>query len=142
MEKRIRLTEKERNVFETALAAMAGFKRTFGRALEPGFVAELHVALQLDLELVSSVNAPGYDAVGSDGKRYQIKYRSTGTQNVDVNNFEFDELILVNLDEEYQPTAMWRITVDHTKQIFTLRADHRKYQARQDKIKQIGERIV
>lgn len=41
--------------------------------------------------------------------RYQIKFRSVGTLNVDLNNFDFDFLVLVNLDDDLSLAGLWLI---------------------------------
>jgi hypothetical protein len=138
----IGLSDREYRVFEDALRVMAEFSETFGRPLEPSFVAELHVASRLRLKICDEVNRPGYDALDADGRRYQIKYRSVTTANVDVNNFEFDELVLVNLGNDYRLKGMWRMTVDQARTIFVRRDDFRKYQATQKKFKKTAERIA
>lgn len=138
----VSLSTRERQVFENALHAMAEFRETFGRPLEPSFVAELHVATRLGLEICSEVNQTGFDALGPDGKRYQIKYRHRTTLNIDVNNFEFDQLVLVNLDEDYQLVGMWRISVDQARETFTWRKRFRKYQMTQKGFKGVAERIA
>jgi hypothetical protein len=54
-------------------------------------------------------------------------------QNVDLNNFDFDYLVLVILDDEYHLAELWRTTVSEAREIFTWREKHRKYQATQAK---------
>lgn len=141
MEGSMGLSEREREVFEDSLRVMAEFGKTFGRPLKPSFVAELHVAHRLGLEICDEVNRLGFDARGPDGTRYQIKYRGQNTLNVDLNNFEFDEVILVNLDEYYQVTGMWQMTADRARAQFTQRKDYRKYQVTQRQFKKAAERI-
>ena len=136
------MADEKQKVFKDALYAMAKFRKTFGRSLEPSFVAELHVAMKLGLEISSEVNMPGYDAVSTDGKRYQIKYRSKNTLNVDINNFEFDYIILVNLNEDYQPIGMWQLNTGQAKNTFTPRDKFRKYQTTQNMFKKIAKRIL
>ena len=126
--------------FENAIGAMAEFKRVFGRDLKPDFIAELYAAKELQLELVEGPNAFGWDATDKSGLRYQVKQRNA--QNVDVNNFEFDFLILVNLDEAYRLVGLWKMTRDQAKSIFVWRERHRKYQTTQDKVKRFADRIV
>jgi hypothetical protein len=120
---------------------MAEFRKTFDRPLEPGFVAELHVANWLGLEICEEATQAGFDARGPDGTRYQIKYRHQATRNVDVNNFEFDQLVLVNLDDDYQLAGMWCLSVEQAKELFTWRERFRKYQVTQKCFKQAAERI-
>ena len=65
-----------RKVLETAVNSMADFKNTFGRDLSVSILAELYVALELDLSIVSEPNTPGFDLLSEDRTRYQIKHRS------------------------------------------------------------------
>src|SRR5262245_28012809 len=95
----ITLSPAQEQVFQNALQAMASFRRTFGRSLDPALVAELHAALTLDLRLCRGSNTPGFDALDRNGKRYQTKLRTA--QNVDLQNFDFDYLVLVNLDDDF-----------------------------------------
>ncbi len=127
--------------FEQSIKAMADFKAAFGRGLSSDFVAEVYAANALGLKIVE-LNQAGYDALGSGNERYQIKFRSLQTLNVDINNFDFDYLVLVNLDENYQLMGMWRITVAQAKEIFTERAKFRKYQATQGKVKSVADLIA
>lgn len=129
-----------KQTFVKSIRAMADFKAAFGRGLSGEFVAELYAAEELGLKVVG-LNQSGYDALGSSGERYQVKFRSTGTQNVDINNFEFDYLVLVNLDDDYQLTGMWRISVAQAREIFTERLKFRKYQTTQTKVKSVGEAL-
>ena len=95
---RMTLPDEQVQAFDDALAALASFKRTFGRALNEGFVPELHAARVLGLRIVAGVNAAGFDAVDEDGARYQIKLRRA--QNVDLDSFGFDDPVLVALDDD------------------------------------------
>ena len=136
-----RIDEEKLRVFKNAIAAMAEFRKVFHRDLQPSFIAELCAAEELGLEINLTTTEPGFDAIDCSGKRYQIKYRSLGTLNVDLNNFDFDYLILVNLDDDYRLNGMWRITSDQAREVFIWREKYLKYQATQTKVKSIGERI-
>lgn len=125
-------------VLENSIKTMAEFKCAFGRSLSVDFVAKLYVADELGLRIVESGKS-GYDALGSNGERYQVKFRSGQATSVDINNFNFDFLVLVNLDENYHLIGMWRITAAQAKQIFVERVKFRKYQTTQDAIKRAGE---
>jgi hypothetical protein len=127
--------------FERALTAMAEFKQVFGRSLDSAFIAELYAEKELDLKLCSGINTKGYDLHGPNGERYQIKFRNAQTRHVDCNNFDFDYLVLVNLDDKYQLIGMWRITSAQAQKVFTQRENYNKYQARQADIKAIAERV-
>jgi hypothetical protein len=135
------MDDHRRDVFQRTLAAMAEFKRVFGKTLSADFIAELYVATHFELDLSEGVNQAGYDAISAEGVRYQVKNRAISTQNVDINNFNFDYLVLVNLDENYQLIGMWRITTAQAQEISVFRQDYRKYQVTQTKIKAVGERI-
>ena len=135
------LTSERMATFARALSAMAEFRQVFGRRLDEPVVAEIWVAQELGLEMSPRVNEPGFDLIDPTGVRYQVKYRSINTQNVDVNNFDFDYLVLVNLDEDYRLTGMWCITVEQARRIFTPRNKFRKFQATQKKVKATTERI-
>jgi hypothetical protein len=137
----VTLDEQRIHIFEKSLRAIAEFRSAFGRGLREEFVAELYVARRLGLTIVE-INKPGYDALGPNGERYQIKCRSASTLNVDINSFDFDYLVLVNLDGDYLLSGMWRITTDQAKSVFVKRESFRKYQATQTKIRSIGEDLL
>lgn len=134
--------ERERLIaFEAVFPAIAAFKRAFGRDLSADFVAELYAAREFNLELPSRRNEPGSDAVDLAGLRYQVKFRSPGTQNVDVNNFDFDFIVLVNLDDDYALAGLWRMDRATAEGIFVHRPDYRKWQATQVRFKVTAARI-
>jgi hypothetical protein len=83
------------DLLEIAFGVLADLKREFGRDLTSSLLAELHVALELRLRLLGKTNQPGFDLLGSDGKRYQVTQRELKTLNVDLNSFDFDCLILM-----------------------------------------------
>ena len=58
-----------------AVKALVEFKREFNRDLTVSLLAELYVALELDLLPASLSNQQGFDLIGPDGKRYQVKQR-------------------------------------------------------------------
>lgn len=136
----ITLNDKNIGIFKQAIEVMAEFRRTFGRELKPDFVAELYAAYELGLEVFLSPNEPGYDAVDPTGKRYEIKERNA--QNVDLNSFNFDYLILVNLDEDYHLLGMWKLSRERAQSIFVKREKFKKYQATQDKVKANAIKIL
>lgn len=141
MANRIKLDEEKLMIFKNAIAAMAEFRRVFHKDLQPSFIAEIYAAEELGLKINLNITEPGFDAIDSSGKRYQIKYRSLRTQNADFNNFDFDYLILVNLDDHYRLIGMWRITADQARKIFAWRKKYLKYQATQTKVKNNAERV-
>jgi len=134
----IKLDSEKIAAFERAIQAMADFRLSFGRDLSANFVAEIYAARELGLEILEGPNEQGYDAIGGS-LRYQVKHRNA--QNVDLNNFNFDFLVLVNLDDSYKLTGMCRMPVDKAKTLFVWREKFRKYQATQDKVKVHSERL-
>lgn len=85
------VTSEQIEAVRAIVQSAAKFRRAFSKGFTEGLLAEFYAAQHLDLSLCEG-NAQGYDAVGSGGERYQIKFRSVGTLNVDVNNFDFDFL--------------------------------------------------
>ena len=141
MQRFSQLTDQEQRVFRAALETMAAFHKTFERPLDASFIAELYVAQMLKLQISKEVNQPGYDAISKDGQRYQIKYRAAGTQNIDLNNFDFDNLVLVNLDKTYSLIGMWQLSAQQARKIFVAREEFRKHQTTQKKFKEHAEKI-
>lgn len=127
---------------DKALPALAAFKKAFGRDASPFFIAELLAARQFELKLHEGSNEVGSDGVAADGKRYQIKHRNPGTQNVDLNNFEFDFIVLVNVDDNYTVTGMWKMDRDAAKKTFVHRPEYRKYQATQKAFKAAAQKAL
>jgi hypothetical protein len=142
MKKYIRLTNKNRPLFKKAVQIMAEFRRIFSRSLGEDFLAELHLADRLKLKVCGEVNKSGYDAVDNSGKRYQIKYRDTKSQNVDVNNFNFDHVLLVNLGSNYELMEVWEMDRCKAKKVFKKRAEFRKWQVSQKKFKVKTKRLI
>jgi hypothetical protein len=85
--------------------AMYSFRTKFGVELSFSRLCEIYVALQLGLPLPDRDNTQGFDLRGADGTRYQVKGRSAATLNLDINNFEFDYVVLVNLSDDYRPVS-------------------------------------
>ena len=137
----IRLDPAKRAAFEAVLPAIGAFKKAFARDLSMGFVAEIYAARDLDLQLPDRPNEPGADATDNGGQRYQIKHRSPSTLNVDLNNFNFDHLVLVNLDDDYRLVGMWSLPVEQAKSLFMFRERFGKYQATQDRVKHAATRV-
>ena len=130
-----------REVLKNAVKALAEFKREFRLDLTPSLLAELYVALALNLALAGRRNQPGFDLLDDNGRRYQVKERDPETQNVDTNSFDFDYLVLVNLADDYSLLGMWKLDVASARSLFTYREKFRKYQATQKTIKEKAEKI-
>ncbi len=137
----ITLDESRLEAFSAVLPAIARFKRAFGRDLSPDFVAELYAARQYGLVLPDRCNQPGADAADQEGRRYQIKYRSPATLNVDINNFNFDFIVLVNVDDDYRLAGMWRLPVAQVRAICVNREKFRKFQVTQSRFKAEATRL-
>ena len=135
------LHDSQKAAIEIAVQALVRFKREFNRDLTPSVLAELYVALEFDLVPAQLCNHPGFDLTGSDGKRYQVKQRGSEVLNVDVNNFDFDYLVLVNLGDDYALKGMWRLPVEAAQKLFVFREKFRKYQATQKAVKANAEPV-
>ncbi len=129
----------KRIVIETAVQALVQFKLAFNRDLSSSMLAELYVALQLNLLPIEGCNHPGYDLVSRDGTKYQVKQRHADVLNVDTNNFDFDYLVLVNLTDDFRLKGMWRLSVEGARKLFVRREKFRKYQASQKAVKAAAE---
>lgn len=81
-------------------------------------------------------NTRGFDLRGTDGTRYQVKGRDVTTLNVDINYFDFDYLVLVNLSEDYRPSGMWKVSAEKLRTLCAARGDFRKFQLTQKAFKQ------
>jgi hypothetical protein len=125
-----------------AVKALVEFKREYNRDLTVSLLAELYVALELDLLPASLSNQQGFDLTGADGKRYQVKQRGCDVLNVDVNNFDFDYLALVNLADDYSIRGMWKLPVEKARALFVHREKFRKHQATQKAVKQNAEALT
>ncbi len=130
-------------VIEQAQAAMVAFRAQFGTDLSVGALGEVLAAGALGLTLTAETTTPGYDALGPSGERVQIKYRAASAPSVDMNNFDFDTLVLVNLTDDYQVGGLWRITAAQAREIAAERIGdgYHRYQTTQARIKEIGERL-
>jgi hypothetical protein len=131
--------DKRHVAIRNAVKALVEFKREFNRDLTVSLLAELYAALELDLLPACVTNQQGFDLVGADGKRYQVKQRGRDVLNVDINNFDFDYLVLINLADDYSVQGMWRLPVEKARTLFTRREKFRKYQATQKSVKRNAE---
>jgi len=118
---------------------MAAFRRAFDRPLCAENLAEMYAADQLGLKLVPPFTK-SHDAVAPNGERYEIKYRAA--MNIDIRYFDFEHLVLVNMDDDYRVTAMYRATKEQVESIAVERKKYSKWQIRQEQFIRIAERIV
>lgn len=70
-----------------------------------------------------------------------MKVRAPATQNVDVNNFNFDYSVLVNLSDDFGTKRMWRLDVEAARSLFKYRENFRKYQATQAAVKKAAQQL-
>src|SRR5438876_8396184 len=124
-----------------AADAMFSFRKKFGIELSFSNLCEIYVALQLGLAMPSRGNKMGFDLQGTDGTRYQVKGRQEGMLNVDINNFEFDYVVLVNLSDDYRPSGMWKLSMDSIRSLCAERGKFRKFQLTQRAFKQAAVAI-
>jgi len=119
-----------------AADALCSFRTKFGVELSFSNLCEIYVALQLGLPMPDRGNTKGFDLRGADGTRYQVKGRDATVQNVDINNFDFDYVVLVNLTDDYRPLGMWKLSVDQARQLAADRGKYNKFQLTQKSFKQ------
>mgnify|MGYP006903649843 FL=1 len=102
-------------MLEGARKIATAYYRLTGKPLGiTGEIGEYEAAKFMGLTLVDA-RMPGYDAVGADGRRIQIKTRmfapdrALGGQRIGKikPDSEFDTVMLVMLDAEYQPWVIW-----------------------------------
>lgn len=136
----IELEDHNLRVFDDVVKAMAEFRAVFERGLNIRIAAELYAAEVLHLKVLG-LNKPGYDALGPQNERYQIKCPATQSPHVYTNSLDFDFFILVNLDE-FQLQGLWRMSREQAEQVFSEREDPSKFWATQDQIKSHAEVIV
>lgn len=134
--------DRRHTAIRDAVKALVEFRREFNRDLSSSMLAELYVALELDLLPASVPNQQGFDLIAADGKRYQVKQRGIDVLNVDVNNFDFDFLVLVNLADDYRVRGMWRLPVQKARELFVHREKFRKYQATQKCVRENAEALI
>lgn len=103
------------DLLERAREIATAYYRLTGKPLGiTGEIGEYEAARIMGLSLVDA-RMPGYDAVGADGRRIQIKARmfapdrTLGGQRLGriKPDSEFDTVVLVMLDAEYQPWVIW-----------------------------------
>lgn len=124
-----------------AADALSSFRTKFGVELSFSNLCEIYVALQLGLPMPSKGNTKGFDLRGSDGTRYQVKGRDESVLNVDINNFDFDYLVLVNLTDDYRPLGMWKLSVGRARELAADRGRHNKFQLTQKTFKQAADPV-
>lgn len=99
-------------------------------------LAKSYVAEKFGLKTSGIGTGRGNVVEDQNGKRYRIMYRAPSTTNADTPEFDFDHIVLVNLDDKYKLAGMWRLTVYQAREIFTERPNFGKYQVTQKKFKE------
>lgn len=103
------------DLIERAREIATAYYRLTGKPLGiTGEIGEYEAARIMGLSLVGA-RMPGFDAVGKDGRRIQIKARMfmpdralAGQRLGKIKpDSEFDTVMLVMLDTEYQPWVIW-----------------------------------
>lgn len=141
----VSLGESRVRLLQETVRTMQEFQRVFGCSLSVDGLAVIFVADRLGLDVVVPVNNKGFDARDRrTGARYEVKYRANSVRQVDLNNFEFDLLVLVNLGADYYPSGMWQMTRAQAERVF-VRREYRgiaKFQCSQAKFKAEAERLL
>ena len=111
-----------------------------------GEVGEVLVCHKLGLRLVLDSRSEGFDAVGKNGLRVQIKTRRSETEGLPrdasrtgiFSKHEFDYALLALLDRKYQLCEIWRVNYNKLKPIIE------KQKRRQPNLlsfKRVGQKI-
>lgn len=139
------------NILKSAKTLAVRYRRLTGKPLGiTGEVAEVAAASLLGLKLAPA-RAPGYDAIGRDGRRIQIKGRCIppnakpgqrlGSIRLDQ---EWDTVLYVHLDDNYEVQEMWeadRSTVASALKAPGSKARNERGALSANKFKQIGTRV-
>jgi hypothetical protein len=120
---------------------MSAFRREFGLDLSSSNLAELFVALELNLRFPEATNQRGFDLIDQNGARYQVKRRSPSTHNIDINNFTFDYLVVVQLGDDWLPVVMWKAAVSDIQPLCTRRENFRKFQLSQVEFRSVAKEL-
>lgn len=118
----ISLTELE-PVLARAKAVASEFYQLTGKPLGiTGECGELAAAQLLNLQLADA-RTPGYDAIDESGKRIQIKTRLvqdvkklSGRMGAIKLESEFDSVMLVLMQNDYEPVAIYEASREQVKQ--------------------------
>lgn len=110
-----------------------------------GEVAEYEAARLLGLNLMPA-RFPGYDAIGPDNKRYQVKGRIAAKgANARVGSIKlthkWDVVLLVLLDESFEPTIIYEAERDRIEEVLSApgsKARQERGQLGVSKFKSIG----
>lgn len=146
-------TEKEEinDILEQAKQLAARYKKLTGKPLGiTGEIAEFNAASLLNLELAEARTA-GYDAIGSDDRKIQIKGRClpenakpgqrVGSIRLD---HEWDTVLLVLMDESFNVQEMWeaqRPAIEEALLAPGSKARNERGALAVSKFKQIGRKV-
>jgi hypothetical protein len=111
-----------RELLQNAKILAIQYRQLTGKPLGiTGEVGEFIAADLLHLELTDARN-PGYDAVGPDGRHIQIKSRcihpnkKSGQMVGSIRlNHEFDTVLLILMDEDFEPLEIYEAKHDDVK---------------------------
>ncbi len=145
------MTEEIEEILEQAKQLAARYKKLTGKPLGiTGEIAEFNAASLLNLELAEARTA-GYDAIGSDDRKIQIKGRClpenakpgqrVGSIRLD---HEWDTVLLVLMDESFNVQEMWeaqRPAIEEALLAPGSKARNERGALAVSKFKQIGRKV-
>ena len=145
------MTEEINDILEQAKQLAARYKKLTGKPLGiTGEIAEFNAASLLNLELAEARTA-GYDAIGSDDRKIQIKGRClpenakpgqrVGSIRLD---HEWDTVLLVLMDESFNVQEMWeaqRPAIEEALLAPGSKARNERGALSVSKFKQIGQKV-
>ncbi len=117
--KTIKIGNKLINVVKSAVDVALEYEAATNRKRKLGItgeVGEVLVCHQLGLKLVLDSRSEGFDALGKDGLRVQIKTRRSETEGLpgdagrtsSFSKHEFDYALLALLDNKYELCEIWQ----------------------------------
>lgn len=145
------MTEEIEEILEQAKQLAARYKKLTGKPLGiTGEIAEFNAASLLNLKLAEARTA-GYDAIGSDNRKIQIKGRClpenakpgqrVGSIRLD---HEWDTVLLVLMDESFNVQEMWeaqRPAIEEALLAPGSKARNERGALAVSKFKQIGRKV-
>lgn len=145
------MSKEINDILEQAKQLAARYKKLTGKPLGiTGEIAEFNAASLLNLELAEARTA-GYDAIGSDDRKIQIKGRClpenakpgqrVGSIRLD---HEWDTVLLVLMDESFNVQEMWetqRPAIEEALLAPGSKARNERGALAVSKFKQIGRKV-
>jgi hypothetical protein len=116
MNSSINISSEFKKIVSSVIISAIKYEKITGRKLGiTGEIGEVLVCEKLKLKLLKNSIFPGYDAIDSQGYKYQIKTRrgntnSPGARMGTFSSHSFNYAILAILDDKYNLVELYKIT--------------------------------